>query len=161
MVLSQSLGYLCPHKRAKSTRKLQMQIWAEKKKRRVRWRQRLDVSDSGRTSFPLLTQEDKRRLCLQGRMEGDSRLSRTRQGNPESWAWESELQLKESGIPPKFGVRNPSFTDKESGIQFMEPRIHSLESRIHDCLGFSYMGWLTFSKFGINLNVHLTTVHFV
>ena len=133
----------------------------EQKRNEVRWRQRLDVSDSGRTSFPLLTQEDKKRLCLQAGMERVSRLSRTMQGNPESWAWEYKLQLKESGIPLKFGVRNPSFTDKESGIQFMESRIHSLESRIHDCLGFSYMGWLTFSKFGFNLNVHLTPVHFV
>ena len=57
--------------------------------------------------------------------------------------------FKESGIPLKFGVRHPSFTDKES-------RIHGLESRIHDCLGLSYMGRLTFSKFSINFNVHLT-----
>ena len=91
--------------------------YEQKRRNEVRWRQRLDVSDSGRNSFPLLTQEDKRRLCLQCGMERDSCLSRTRQGNPESCAWESTLQLNESGIPLKFGARNPIFTDKEPRVQ--------------------------------------------
>ena len=38
--------------------------------------------------------------------------------NRESWALESGMCLKESGIPPTFGIRNPSPTDKnlESSI---------------------------------------------
>ena len=42
------------------------------------------------------------------------------------------------GIPNTAqGIRNP--TDRESGIQYFESEIHSLESRIQDCLGFPYM----------------------
>ena len=41
--------------------------------------------------------------------------------NPEPWALESGIQLKESGIPLAIGIWNPSFTDNESdprrGIQ--------------------------------------------
>ena len=33
-------------------------------------------------------------------------------------------------------------TDKESAIQYQESGIHSVESRIQDCLGFPYMGRL-------------------
>ena len=33
--------------------------------------------------------------------------------NPESWALESRIQLKESGIPLKIGIHNPSPTDKD------------------------------------------------
>ena len=33
--------------------------------------------------------------------------------NPESWALESRIQLKESGIPPMIGIQNPNFTDKD------------------------------------------------
>ena len=46
---------------------------------------------------------------------------------------ESGIQLKESRIPLKVGIRNPSSTDKQSGI-------HAVESRIQDCLGLPYMG---------------------
>ena len=46
---------------------------------------------------------------------------------------ESALQLKESGIPPTIGIRNPSSTYQESGI-------HGVESRVQDCLGFPYVG---------------------
>ena len=35
----------------------------------------------------------------------------------ESWALDSEIQLKESGIPLTIGIQNPSSTDRESGIQ--------------------------------------------
>lgn len=45
-------------------------------------------------------------------------------GNPEyfcfesrSWALESGLQFKESGIPPVIGIWNPSSSDRESEIQ--------------------------------------------
>ena len=33
--------------------------------------------------------------------------------NPESWALESGVQLKESGIPLAIGIENPSSTDKD------------------------------------------------
>jgi len=63
--------------------------------------------------------------------------------NPESWTLESGIQLKESGIPLTIEIRNPSSTDKESGIQYFESEIQGVESRIQDCLGFPYMedGW--------------------
>ena len=42
-------------------------------------------------------------------------------------------------------IRNPvpgiwilDSTDKESGIQYLESRVHGVESRIPDCLGFPY-----------------------
>ena len=50
--------------------------------------------------------------------------------NPESWALESGIQLKECGILLTIGIQDTSSTDKESEIQ-------NLESRIQDCLGFS------------------------
>ena len=37
--------------------------------------------------------------------------------NPESWALESGIQLKESGIPLTIGIQNLSSADKESGIR--------------------------------------------
>ena len=48
--------------------------------------------------------------------------------NPESWALESGTQLKESEISLTIGIRNPSSTEKKSGI------------RIYYCLGFPYLG---------------------
>ena len=38
-------------------------------------------------------------------------------------------------------IRNPSYTGKESEIQYLESRIHSVESRIQDCLVFPYIMW--------------------
>ena len=35
---------------------------------------------------------------------------------------------------------NPESTVLESGIQYPESGIHSMESRIQDCPGFPYMG---------------------
>ena len=58
--------------------------------------------------------------------------------NPESWALES-IHLKESGSYKRFGIPNPSSTDKEPRIQYLESGIHGMESRIQDCLGFRYM----------------------
>ena len=63
-----------------------------------------------------------------------------------------DIFLVESGILG-FGIRNtfqgnrnPSSTDEESGIQYLDCRIqhltsgiHSVDSRIQDCLGFPYM----------------------
>ena len=49
------------------------------------------------------------------------------------------------------GTHNPSFTDKDwnpvpstsfPGLQFLESGIRDVESRIQDCLGFSFMGRL-------------------
>ena len=55
--------------------------------------------------------------------------------NLESWALESGIQFKESGIPQTTGIQNPSSTHKDwnqlSGIR--NPR-----SRIQDCLGFPW-----------------------
>ena len=52
--------------------------------------------------------------------------------DPKSWALESVIQLKKSGIPPTITIRNPSSTDKES-------EIHSVLSRIQDFL--DYLTW--------------------
>ena len=59
--------------------------------------------------------------------------------NPESWALESGIQLKESGIPLTIEIRNQSSTDKESGIQYFESEMHGVESRIQDCLTTSVL----------------------
>ena len=54
--------------------------------------------------------------------------------NPESLTLESGIQLNESGIPLTITIQNPSTTDKESGIQY-------LDSAFQDCLViFPYMG---------------------
>ena len=51
-----------------------------------------------------------------------------------------KLLLAESGILG-FGIqKNPSSTEKESEIQYLESEIHWAESRIQDCPGFPYMG---------------------
>ena len=54
--------------------------------------------------------------------------------------------LKESGIPLTIGIRNPNSINKESRIQYLESGICGVESRIQDCLGFSYMGRLVSLK---------------
>ena len=41
-----------------------------------------------------------------------------------------------------FPFGNPRFTELESGIQYPESGIHNVESRIQDCHGSSYMGWV-------------------
>ena len=56
--------------------------------------------------------------------------------NPESW----EFSSRKSGIQLMIGILNPSSTDKESRIQYLQSRIYGVESRIQDCLGFLYMG---------------------
>ena len=50
--------------------------------------------------------------------------------NPESLTLESGIQLNESGIPLTITIHNPSTTDKESGIQY-------LDSAFQDCLANS------------------------
>ena len=46
---------------------------------------------------------------------------------------------------------NPESTELESGIQYSESGIHRVESRIHDCHGFPYMGRQRVNKTAINL----------
>ena len=48
--------------------------------------------------------------------------------DPKSWALESRILLKESGIPL---IQVPM---TKTGIQYLESGIHGLESRIQDCL---------------------------
>ena len=43
--------------------------------------------------------------------------------NPEYWSLEPGKQLKESGIQLTFGIRNPSSTDKDDGIQYLESEL--------------------------------------
>ena len=60
--------------------------------------------------------------------------------NQKSWNFKSVIQLKESRSPLAIGIWNPSFTDKESVIHYLESGIRNLESRILDCLVFPYKG---------------------
>ena len=62
--------------------------------------------------------------------------------NPESWTLKIEIlnSAQESGNPLQIGIRNPRSNDKESGIQYLESRIHGVESRIQDFLGFPFIG---------------------
>ena len=66
-----------------------------------------------------------RRFCFKWDLESITFLL----WNPESWALESGIQLKESGIPVTFGIRNPSSTSK---IRNLVPKsgIHGVEFRI-------------------------------
>ena len=62
--------------------------------------------------------------------------------NPESWVLESGIQIKVSGILITIEIKNSTVLQKNTGIQYLEPGIHSVESRIQDCAGlFPYMGW--------------------
>ena len=65
--------------------------------------------------------------------------------NPESEEMllvESGIQIKESGIPITIGIQNSTVLQKNTGIQYLESGIHSVEFRIQDCAGlFPYMGW--------------------
>ena len=56
--------------------------------------------------------------------------------NPESWALDSSIQLKEFLLA--IGIQNPRSIGKESRIQFLESKIHSMESTIQECLGLPY-----------------------
>ena len=60
--------------------------------------------------------------------------------NLESRTLESGIQLKESGILSTIEIRNPSPTEKESRIDYLESGIHGVEPRIQTCLGFPYIG---------------------
>ena len=58
--------------------------------------------------------------------------------------WNLTLGFRNSapGIrnPAAVGIRDPSSTDKQSGFQYVESRIQSVESRIKDFFGLPYMG---------------------
>ena len=58
--------------------------------------------------------------------------------NLESWALESGIQLKESGILLGIGIQSKVPLEK-TGIKCLESGIHVVESRIQDCLGFPNM----------------------
>ena len=73
--------------------------------------------------------------------------------NSECWALESGIQLKDSGTPLVIGIRNPGFTDKESGF-------NSVESRIQDCLGFLYTGRYDKKRFPVILQPSTTWLSF-
>ena len=59
--------------------------------------------------------------------------------NPEFWALESGKQLKESGIHERLESRIQAPLTK-TRIQYLASGIHSVESRIQDCLGFPCTG---------------------
>ena len=63
--------------------------------------------------------------------------------NRKSRTWESGIQLKKSRIALTTEIRNQSSTNKESDIYCLESGIHSVESRIQDCLAFPYIMWHT------------------
>ena len=57
--------------------------------------------------------------------------------NPGSRVLESEIQLKDNGIPLTIGIRNPRSTNNESRIQYLKSEIPSVGSRIEGCLPFT------------------------
>ena len=93
-------------------------LWFRSKKR---------IPDSVIRGFFYLRNSEFRIFCLR---------------NPESWTLKIEIlnSAQESGNPLQIGIRNPRSSDKESGIQYLESRIHGVESRIQDFLGFPFIG---------------------
>ena len=64
--------------------------------------------------------------------------------NPESKTLEFVIQHKESGIPLKIGVQNPSSPDKKSRIQYLESWIQSVNPDSKTgllCRGEPWKGW--------------------
>ena len=57
--------------------------------------------------------------------------------DPESWALESGVQLKQSGITLVIGILLT-----KTGIEYLESGIRDVESRIPGYLGLPYMGRL-------------------
>ena len=57
--------------------------------------------------------------------------------DPESWALESGVQLKESGITLVIGILLT-----KTGMEYLESGIRDVESRIPGYLGLPYMGRL-------------------
>ena len=65
----------------------------------------------------------------------------------ESWGFESVIQLiQRYKIRLTIGIRNPCSTETEHGIQYLESRIHTMKSKIQDCLGLTqdeYFGFFS------------------
>ena len=72
---------------------------------------------------------ESRKFCLQ---------------NPKSWALESGIQLKKSGISLTIGIQNSVPVNKDYNL-VPGTGIHGVESRIQDCLGFPYMERVEFT----------------
>ena len=71
-------------------------------------------------------------FCLLGRGNDSQENPAQRIRNPSNdWNLESR-------IPLMIEIRNPSLTDKEFRIQYLESRSHSVESRIQDCLELTW-----------------------
>ena len=49
---------------------------------------------------------------------------------PESRAFGTGIQLKEFELPLTIGIQNPSFTNKEFWIQYLESGTHKVESTL-------------------------------
>ena len=62
--------------------------------------------------------------------------------NLESGALGSRIQLKESGIPLTIDFRDPSSTDKESEIQYLESGIHGVESSPQSRIENPSLSWI-------------------
>ena len=85
--------------------------------------------------------------CLEGRLEGFkvsswflNIMKLVEYRIAKKWVLESGIQLKESGIPFTIGIQNPNSTHKVRNPVYLQSGIDSLETKIQDCLGFSYMG---------------------
>ena len=93
----------------------------------LQFRSKKRIPDSVIREFFYLRNLESRIVCLR---------------NPESWTLKIEIlnSAQESGNPLQIGIRNPRSSDKESGIQYLKSRIHGVESRIQDFLGFPFIG---------------------
>ena len=57
--------------------------------------------------------------------------------SPEPWALESRIQLKESGIPIRIGIQNPSFIDKGHNFSPSSVKTQHREPRHFTCFKIS------------------------
>ena len=62
--------------------------------------------------------------------------------NPESWASESRIQLRNRTKSHLGSIIQVPLT--KAGIQYLESRIPGVESRMQDCLRFPYCGAINF-----------------
>lgn len=68
--------------------------------------------------------------------------------NLEYWALESWILLKETRIPLRIAIQNPRSTDKDWN-EVLVIRVHGVESRTYECLGFPYKGRNDGKRFSI------------
>ena len=92
----------------------------------------LGLVSAGKAIWTLVSEK----LLLVPRNTGNFGLSEY--WKSESWFLESRIQLKESGIPLTTGILNPGSTGKKSRIHSLESGVHSVDSRIYDCLELPY-----------------------